>query len=401
MAAFNRDAALERQQIHEISLNVARRLLKVLERSRAAPPHIGADIEASARLIADIQREIDQLMAALPPRELMDIAVLTHILGSHRRALDLLEVVEQKASGLLPRMDAAPDAAQAHAALLATSREIEQSAFRQEMPGLAAPRGPVAYLPAPATAPYPQQHAPIPPAPQWAQPVGQRPPPSAQRAPMPPKGPAKKADKARSAGAVAASSVAAMRALVDKNPTSAAALAALTVVAGLSIAILSIVSPGIGDGTRSHAAATLEPGKKLDGRLATAGETSTEEAPAPRASGAMSAEAAVLSPSVGNETQGPIVVSPNMEQPYLVVLSTRRSTEELQQDYRGFKSAYPQILGDAKARVDRVQGQDRETWYRLSLIPPHSRADAKDLCRSLKAAGLTGCWIKPLPLGRQ
>ena len=77
MAAFNRDAALERQQIHEISLNVARRLLKVLERSRAAPPHIGADIEASARLIADIQREIDQLMAALPPRELMDIAVLT------------------------------------------------------------------------------------------------------------------------------------------------------------------------------------------------------------------------------------------------------------------------------------------------------------------------------------
>lgn len=400
MAAFNRDAALERQQIHEISLNVARRLLKVLERSRAAPPHVGADIEASARLIADIQREIDQIMTASPPRELMDIAVLTHVLGSHRRALDLLEVLEHKASGL-PRMDAAPDAAQVHAALLATSREIEQTAFRQDMPGLGAPRGPVAYLPAPVPAPYPQQ-APIPPAPapQWGQPSAQRPPPSPPRAP-PPKGPAKKPEKTPSAGAVVASSVAAMRALVEKNPTSAAALAALTVVAGLSIAILSIVSPGIGDGTRRHAAMTLEPGKKLDGRLAAAEETGPAEDPAPRASGAMSAEAAVISPSLGNETQGPIVVSPNMEQPYLVVLSTRRSTEELQQDYRGFKSTYPQILGDAKARVDRVQGQDRETWYRLSLIPPHSHADAKALCGSLKAAGLTGCWIKPLPVGRQ
>ena len=89
-----------------------------------------------------------------------------------------------------------------------------------------------------------------------------------------------------------------------------------------------------------------------------------------------------------------------MEQPYLVVLSTRGSPEELLQDLRTFKADYPALLGEAKARVDRVHGLDGKTWHRLSLIPPQSFADAKALCSGLRAAGLSGCWVRPLPLGR-
>ncbi len=73
-----------------------------------------------------------------------------------------------------------------------------------------------------------------------------------------------------------------------------------------------------------------------------------------------------------------------MEQPYLVVLSTRASTEELQKDFQSFKEAYPDLLTGRRARVDLVQGQDQKTWHRLSLIPPQSQADAKDLCAKLR-----------------
>jgi hypothetical protein len=91
-------------------------------------------------------------------------------------------------------------------------------------------------------------------------------------------------------------------------------------------------------------------------------------------------------------------IGPPMEQPYLVVLTTRRSTEELQQDYRSYKQSYADLLSGSKARVDRIQGQDRQTYYRLSLIPPQSRDDAKTLCGRLRSAGLTGCWIRQVPV---
>jgi hypothetical protein len=388
MAAFDRDAALERQQIHEISINVARRLLRVLDRSRMAPPYIAADIEANARAISDIQREIDQLMAGLPPRGTLEIAVLTHILGSHRRALDMLEVLEARTAE--PSPENRSNAAHAHAALLATSREIEQAAQRQTMTAPAGPRGPLA-LTAPNAAgpgPYPMPVGGLGPQRQAPPPSPRQQPPGA--APGPGRRPARpqaKQDRARPNFQLP--TLASARALLTHRKTSAT-FAVFTVVAGLAVSALSLLDTGNGD---RHQAA-LAPGQKLDGRLGAAA-SSEKEAGGPPSSGGMSAEAA---PPATDEYV--VATDPLMEQPYLVVLATRQTTEELHQDFRSLKGTYPEILGNAKARVDRVQGQDRQNWYRLSLIPPQSRDDAKALCGNLKSAGMTGCWIKPLPLGK-
>ncbi len=337
--SFDRDASIERTQIHEISLNVARRLHQVLDRNRYIPAALRPEVEATVRVITGIQRDIDQIMGALPSDEALDFAILTHIMGGQRHALDLLEILEEKLEG--GRSGYRRDSERVHQALLAVSREIENDA-RHYATESHAPAPYAAHGRArPAAAPHPP-----------AGPVG------APRATAPPKA------GAGPATARAAVTIAALRQLLAKPAP--VALAALAVGAGLVVAIQQLMPP--------------EPA-----------------APA-------SAETAAIATSAAPQDTRPAaaepitVTAPAVAQPYLVVLATRRSTEELQQDYRSFKGAYPDLLGDAKARVDRVQGLDKETWYRLSLIPPQTHEDAKALCSTLRKAGLAGCWIKPVPL---
>jgi cell division protein FtsN len=138
----------------------------------------------------------------------------------------------------------------------------------------------------------------------------------------------------------------------------------------------------------SQSSTTIDPGPKLDGRLAAASAGSEVE---------QAGEPAPTGPPMTFDTVN-AANARELEQPYLVVLATRRSTDELQKEFLTYRATYPTLLGSSKARVDRVQGQDRQTWYRLSVIPPQARDDAKALCSNLRAAGLTGCWIKPVPL---
>lgn len=382
MAAFDRDAALEQQQIREISDNVTRRLLKALDRCRFAPPAVATEIGVAARTVSDIQREIDHLMAAWPPHDPLDIAVLTHVLSSQQHALAMLEELEAK----LPEAPQPPphDPAYAHRALLATARDIEQEALRYA----AAPLRPDPYHPAMGLAPGPG-FAPMPqPAPAaWAPPRAPAPPPGfqpppahGQGAPPPRSPPAKQKKRARADAAPMASALAALRAVLAQ-PSAVATLTALTVVSVLVLGILTLM-PTPDPGRTTWQSTNAAPGKKLDGRLDTA----------PAGDPAEATQASPIFGLVGTASRDA------MEQPYLVVLATRRSTEELQRDYRGFKESYPDLLLNSKARVDRLQGQDRQSWYRLSLIPPQSQGEAKALCRSLKSAGLTGCWIKQVPL---
>jgi hypothetical protein len=352
MAGYDRDATIERQQIHEISLNVARRLRQVLDRNHYIPASMQPEVDSTVRVITGIQRDIDQIMAALPADEALDFAILTHIMGGQRHALDLLEILEEKLDG--SRSSYQRDSARVHQALLAVSREIERDALRYAAEPSRAP--PAADWRGPAHPPAP---------------VAQR--PAAPSAPTP-RPPAKKPERKKPVQARTMPSIdvrAALHGLVTKPVP--LALAALTMGVGLTVAALSLLGPE-GNLAGHQTATALSPGQKISGRL----------------------EAAQATASGGAENVA--ITTPAMEQPYLVVLTTRRSTEELQQDYRTYKASYPDLLGSAKARVDRVQGQDRQTWYRLSLIPPQTREDAKTLCRDLRKAGLTGCWIKPVPL---
>lgn len=361
MSAYDRDAALERQQIREISLNVARRLRQVLDRNRYIPAMLRPEVESTVRVITGIQRDIDQIMGALPADEALDFAILTHIMGGQRHALDLLEILEEKLEGgrgLYQR-----DSTRVHQALIAVSREIEQDAMRYA--------GESAALP----------HAPSPPPAGFFSASGRsRPPPPAYGAPTSRLPSRKHPRKPRPTAKSLAQARAAIGALATRPVP--VAVAALAIGAGLVVAAQTLMRSDDGSSDRQAVAAQQPEEKGREAGVGTDARTGVE---------------ATATSALGN-TQDVAASAPAMEQPYLVVLATRRSTEELQQDYRSFKGAYPDLLGNAKARVDRVQGQDRQTWYRLSLIPPQSRDDAKALCGSLRKAGLTGCWIKPVPL---
>ena len=402
MNAFDRDTELERRQIHEISLNVARRLLAVLERRRDAPPAVAEEIVAGARVIADIQREIDGIMTALPHGETLDLAVLTHVLASHNRALSLVEDLETRTGERSAARH--PDPERTHAALIATAREIEEEARRYERDPVPqtlraprsaaaddrraqmAPRTGASGLPPPSqanrTAP-PAGHGP-------ARPQSRQPPPGA--APMtrtlPPAQPQphhRQPAQQRLQPETAPTQATARRRM-SLRTLAFSPMSAVALVAGIAIVAASLagaVSFALSNGDASQASATnvRAPSGKFDGRLS-AGDA------APAAGGS---DILVVAP--------PANAAP-LAQPYLVVLATRPSTEELDQDFRYFKEAHPQLLGDARGRVDTMQSQDGKTWHRLSLIPPRSQEEAASLCAELKAAGLTECWIKPLPLGR-
>lgn len=369
MAAYDRDASLERQQIREISLNVTRRLRQVLDRNHYIPAALRPEVDSTVRVITGIQRDIDQIMAGLPDSEALDFAILTHIMGGQRHALDLLEILEQKLEG--GRGAFQRDSTRVHQALLTVSREIEQDALRYAAESQPTPPGPspaaYAFAPPPPSAPAPTAYPQPPPPAYGGQP---QPPPPARRKP-----PAPRTRQGRAFAVPPA--LLGLRDVITslaRKPVTVA-VAALVVGAGLVIAAQSLIGsdPAPSEPRRTESEA---------GEPARQAARDTAERTTVAAAAALPGTAA----------------SAGLEQPYLVVLATRRSTEELQQDYRTFKGSYPDLLGNAKARVDRVQGQDRNTWYRLSLIPPRTHDDAKTLCSSLRKAGLTGCWIRPVPV---
>ena len=468
MSDYDRDGNVERQQIHEIALNVARRLLRVLEIGRSAPPALAAEIDATARVISDVQHDVEQVMAMQPFGAALDMSVLTHILGSQQYAVGLLEQLEKRTQGygaatplpaapqaLLPAPQALPTASQtypAHPAFpttdtfaqpqsfaqpqafapapsFAPAQDFGQQSFGQPQsyadaqtfadalrfsapqpyaapdpyaasraaPRPAAPEAP-RYAPQqapgfpqpgmhpngqyngapaqPGPAPYysgpPPSQPPREPVPRGAQQPRQPQPQPAPRQRPPGAAPAPRAAKA----AFSMPDFAALGARMSE-PKFAAAAATLVVVTSALIGAYTLLP-----GPQAEKQRNVAPGQKLDGRLDT-------DIAAPSVHRTPAQQFASVAPDPNS-----------MEQPYLVVLATRASTEELQKDFQGFNTAYPELLGGRKARVDRVQGQDQKTWHRLSLIPPQSHAEAKDLCAKLKAAGLTGCWIRRVPLSK-
>ena len=394
MNAFDRDTERERRQIHEISLNVAHRLLDLLERRHLAPPAVSEEIVTGARIIAEIQREIDGIMTALSHGETLDLAVLTHVLASHNRALSLVEDLEIKAGGR--GAERYPDPERTHAALIATAREIEREARQRQdldpapltpqirtaptgvLPPQSAPRTQASY--APHTSPanrtsHAEPHTTRPPLP-GPGPATREPPTARTRPPHrrqpPPQDPQPLPSSATPSGR------AKLRTLVSSP------FGAVTLVAGIAIVAASLAGAvsfalSNGDTSKERSMAEQTVGRKFDGRLSAA-DTAPES----------TSDILVVTP--------PANAAP-LAQPYLVVLATRRSTEELDQDFRYFKEAHPKLLEGARGRIDTIQSQDGKTWHRLSLIPPRSQEEAASLCAELKVAGLTECWIKPLPLG--
>lgn len=384
MHSYDRDTELERRQIHEISANVARRLLDVLERRHTASPAAAADIASGARVVADIQREIDGIMNRLPPGAPLEMAVLTHVLESHNKALSLVEDLEARLSGSVSVRRDRPDPERTHAALIATAREIEREARLYEEEEA---RQMTAARPLPSSAPF--RTGPAMPTSATSNSAMSNVPPTVavpshptrtvrtgtgtvRRTPRPSPPPAARMPEETRRSSL----LSRLRALAASPIGATAAVACVAILAASFAGALSFALSSAENDERI--AAHGDPDRKFDGRLSQAD-------------------------AIPTRGSGTLVVSPpenavNLAQPYLVVIATRPSTEELEQDFRYFKETYPTLLGNARGRVDSVQSQDGKTWHRLSLVPPRAQTEAAELCHELKTAGLTECWIKPLPI---
>jgi hypothetical protein len=394
MSDYSRDGNVERQQIHEISLNVARRLLRVLDSGRSAPPALANDIESTSRMISDIQRDVENVMGLQPFGTALEISLLTHILSSQQHAIALLEQLEMRIQSYPQAHSDArqwqqPTPVPRPSSLSGYTPPNGARDWARPQPPMgnpqsfAMPAGPAPYQPAHAAGPAPFANGQRPPAAR-PQPSGPQSPGSQSPGPQS-SGPRSMQSQQRppSGGRPGVAQTPA-RARFDfkafarrmSEPKHAAIAATATVILG-SLFLAFILLPGL---KPKPSADNVAPGQKLDGRLETAAANESD-----------GAESAAQFSSAAHDPAA-------TEQPYLVVLSTRASTAELQKDFQGFNESYAELLVGRKARVDRIQGQDQKIWHRLSLIPPQSHAEAKDLCAKLRAAGLTGCWIRRVPL---
>jgi cell division septation protein DedD len=72
---------------------------------------------------------------------------------------------------------------------------------------------------------------------------------------------------------------------------------------------------------------------------------------------------------------------------YLVQVSSQRSEADAQSAYRGLQSKYSSVLGGHPHTVRRADLGSKGTYYRAMVGPFGSRAEAVQLCVSLKQAG--------------
>lgn len=72
---------------------------------------------------------------------------------------------------------------------------------------------------------------------------------------------------------------------------------------------------------------------------------------------------------------------------YVVQVASQKSEQEAQAAWQQVQSRYPGVLGNHQAQIRRVNLGERGTFFRAQLGPYSSRAQASEICESLKAAG--------------
>ena len=72
---------------------------------------------------------------------------------------------------------------------------------------------------------------------------------------------------------------------------------------------------------------------------------------------------------------------------FLVQVSSQRSETDAQSSYRSIQAKYGSVLGDRQPVIRKADLGAKGTYYRAMVGPFASRADAIQLCGSLKAAG--------------
>ena len=72
---------------------------------------------------------------------------------------------------------------------------------------------------------------------------------------------------------------------------------------------------------------------------------------------------------------------------YVVQVAAQKSEGEAQQTWQALQQKYSSVLGSQHATIRRVDLGERGVFYRAQVGPFTTRAQASEVCQSLKAAG--------------
>jgi cell division septation protein DedD len=82
-----------------------------------------------------------------------------------------------------------------------------------------------------------------------------------------------------------------------------------------------------------------------------------------------------------------VVQTPPPAGSYVVQVAAQKSEGEAQASWQSLQQRYASVLGSQQATIRRVDLGERGVFYRAHVGPFTSRAQASEVCQSLKAAG--------------
>lgn len=429
MSASDHEAQAIRLQLVELSEHILRRLAGLLARARAHSRHTYEEVEATAREITSVQRELmEELARPVPHREELDL--LTSLMRVQDRSLSVLEQLERLPFHHEPlTLQSSPRAAPARPAPL------------RPVPEEFAPWPEATLEPSPPEPPPASQAMRHPPrSPRTAPPVGPAmtgrlqtqssvgqpfpflPNQSPVRTTRPARGggppPAQTEAKARSGpprrdsatpgpaagpvpGEIAEPAQLPARTAVSRPPAPlfrrtalirgmrrvaddlwglvrrlpAAALSALFIALGLVfVVVVARMMFFVADGL------TAAPGQTPTERIS-AERLPTETIPMPATADLKSVAGRPLLPATGDA--------------FVVVLSMHPDASSAQRTFAEVKQRMPAALAGISADIQPVETPNGMR-YRLALAPPMPRERAFALCAEFKTSGFPACWLRRL-----
>jgi hypothetical protein len=392
MSSRDLSAGQLRYHLQELSVSVARRLIAVLDAARDAPHGVAAELDAVVTEITDIQRELAYEMAGPPLGGAADLSSLSRMLELQQRMMHLLDRIETLSSRPIT-----------------TYLEQRQRTPLEEHGGWTAPPG------SRASAPYhdePQPDTALAVVRNWEQPhpaYAQVYEGVHQRAALGAHGAETAPFLARSLGThVSGGATGTMMRWPHMSPAARWGLLpmAICIVSALLTTTVNRLLQGDPAGILTHSDSVAKRGDRLDARAVPEERASAapERPQAPLAARLEQPER--IAPAAAPAQSAVITVSPpppssdrgldalNPDAPSVAVLTTHQDPAVARQTFLTLKERFPDILGTAEAEIEAVQTQDGATWHRVSLVPPVPRTEAKDLCKRLRAAGYSGCWVK-------
>ena len=89
-------------------------------------------------------------------------------------------------------------------------------------------------------------------------------------------------------------------------------------------------------------------------------------------------------------------VKPAVSNQFGVQIAARRTQADALTAFFDIQHRYPNLLRSYQPLIKKANLGSKGIWYRLRIGPFRSKSAAREMCSKLKAAGLRGCFVRPL-----